>query len=272
MSGRARWNFRIGAICLGIVALLGVASLVWTPHDPNALDLDSRFAAPGGDHWLGTDEFGRDVLSRLMVAARVSLAVALGATFCAVIAGMLLGACAAYFRGFVERVVLVVCDALMAFPALLLALGIMAVLGPQSLGVVLALGLAYMPNVMRVTRAVALSLAEREFVRTSLAFGRSGFGTVVRHILPNCISPLTVAATTLFGAALLSETALSFLGIGVAPPTASWGGMMADGRQFLRTTPLLVIVPGVAVSCALLGVNLLGDALRDRLDPRMAKL
>lgn len=261
-----------GSGCVALMVAIAALGAAWTPFDPFAIELSQRLAPPSVAHWLGTDEFGRDVLSRMMVAAGVSLLVALGTTAGALLAGVALGALAAYFRGWLERTVIVFSDALMAFPGLLLALGIMAALGPQRWGVVAALALAYTPKVVRITRAVTLSLAAREFVLASRALGNGELRTIARHVVPNCITPLTIVGTTIFGAALLSETALSFLGLGVPPPESSWGGMMADGRQYLSQAPVLIVAPGLAVSFTLLGVNLLGDALRDRLDPRMARL
>jgi peptide/nickel transport system permease protein len=259
----------VGSAAAGSVLLLALLGAAWTPHDPLAIDLDARLQPADARHWLGTDEFGRDVLSRLMQASGFSLLLATLTTLLALAAGVLLGGAAAFFRGWTERVVLLGCDALMAFPALLLALGIMVAAGPTAAGVVLALAVAFTPRLMRVTRAVALSVAERDHVRASRALGNGEWYTLLRHVLPNCVSPLTVAAGTIFGASLLAETALSFLGVGIPPPAATWGGMMADGRQYLDARPALIVLPGLVVTLAMLGVNLLGDALRDRLDPRL---
>jgi peptide/nickel transport system permease protein len=263
-------NRVIGAILCGSVLAAGLVGAVWTPFDPQALDFEARLLPPSAVHWLGTDEFGRDVLSRLLAATGVSLVVSFAATFGALLFGVALGALAAHLRGIADRAVIMLSDALMAFPGLLLALGLMAVLGPNRWGVVFALALAYSPKVIRVTRATALSVSAREYVLASRALGNGELVTVLRHVVPNCVSPLIVVATALVGMALLSETALSFLGLGVPPPAASLGGMMADGRRYLAEAPRLVIVPGLVVSISLLGINLLGDALRDRLDPRMA--
>lgn len=263
-------NRLIGLALFGTIAAFGALGALWTPHDPFALDFEARLVQASAEHWFGTDEFGRDVLSRLLTATGVSLVVAFCAVLGALLLGVMLGAVAAHFRGWVDRVVVMFSDALMAFPGLLLALGLMAAIGPNRWGVVIALALAYAPKVIRVTRATALSVSAREFVLASRALGNGELWTIVRHVVPNCISPLTIVATSLLGAALLSETALSFLGLGVPPPASSLGGMMADGRRYLSDAPQLVILPGLVVSLALLGINLLGDALRDRLDPRMA--
>jgi peptide/nickel transport system permease protein len=268
----ASWplNRLLGLVLFGAVVLFGALGALWTPFDPQELDFDLRLDPASASHWLGTDEFGRDVLSRLLTATGVSLVVACSAMLGAFAIGVLLGAAAAHFRGWYDRAVVMFSDALMAFPGLLLALGLMAAIGPSRWGVVLALALAYAPKVIRVTRATALSVSAREYVLASRALGRGELATILRHVIPNCVSPLTIVATTLFGNALLAETALSFLGLGVPPPASSLGGMMADGRRYLSEAPMLVVVPGLVVSLTLLGINLLGDALRDRLDPRMA--
>jgi peptide/nickel transport system permease protein len=263
-------NRLLGLALFGSVAVFGFAGFVWTPFDPYALDFLARLEPASTLHWFGTDEFGRDVLSRLLVATGVSLMVAAGVVAGALSLGVMLGAMAAHFRGWCDRLVVMFSDALMAFPGLLLALGLMAAIGPNRWGVVAALSLAYTPKVIRVTRATALSVSARDYVLASRALGNGELLTVVRHVIPNCVSPLTIVATTLFGNALLSETALSFLGLGVPPPASSLGGMMADGRQYLSEAPRLIVLPGLVVSLTLLGINLLGDALRDRLDPRMA--
>lgn len=263
-------NRAIGAALFGSVLAFGLVGLAWTPFDPFALDFEARLVPASAGHWFGTDEFGRDVLSRLLSATGVSLIVAAATVAGALSLGVLLGALAAYFRGWSDRLVVLCSDALMAFPGLLLALGLMAAIGPNRWGVVAALSLAYAPKVIRVTRAAALSVSAREFVLASRALGNGELFTILRHVIPNCISPLTIVATTLFGNALLSETALSFLGLGVPPPESSLGGMMADGRQYLSEAPRLVVLPGLVVSLTLLGINLLGDALRDRFDPRMS--
>lgn len=264
-------NRLIGASLCAAVLLAGLVGALWTPFDPHALDFEARLLPPSSTHWLGTDEFGRDVLSRLLAATGVSLVVSVAAMLGALLLGVALGALAAHFRGVIDRVVVMFSDALMAFPGLLLALGLMTAIGPNRWGVVLALALAYSPKVIRVTRATALSVSAREYVLASRALGNGELVTLLRHVVPNCVSPLIVVATALIGMALLSETALSFLGLGVPPPAASLGGMMADGRRYLAEAPRLVVVPGLVVSLSLLGINLLGDALRDRLDPRMAR-
>jgi len=265
---RLRLNLLIGGTLLGIVTAIAITAAFWTPYAPRAINLRRRLNAPSGTHWLGTDEFGRDVLSRLMVGAETSLTVAAVTVLVALCIGVLIGLLAGFFRGWVDRALMALNDALLAFPGILLALGLLTVIGPSKWGIVLALGLAYAPAVARVVRGSVLSLREREFIEASRALGNSELYTLWRHVLPNCVSPLTVLATSMFGWVILSESALSFLGLGVPPPAPSWGNMLATARPFLESATWLSIAPGVMIALCLLGTNLLGDALRDWLDPR----
>jgi len=267
-----RTNALVGSAILALVVLATVFGTVHTPYDPLALSFTERLASPSSAHLMGTDHFGRDVFSRLLIGAQVSLGVSLATVLLAVAAGVLIGAVCGFLGGAVDRAVMTVMDAFMAFPGLMLALGIMAVLGPSTYGVVFALGLAYTPSVVRVMRGCVFSIREREFVEASRAMGNGRFYTLLRHVVPNCVGPLTVLSTALFAFALLSESALSFLGLGVPPPRASWGGMLAESRQHIDSAFWLGLFPGVAISVTLLGINLFGDALRDRLDPRMHRL
>lgn len=266
---RVALNATVGGTLVALAFAVALTSLVYTPHDPLGMELESRLQPPSVEHWLGTDEFGRDVASRLMKAAATSSGVSFLTVAVALLLGTTLGGVAGYFGGWIDRAASVCIDAVMSIPALLLALGIMAAIGPVRWGVVLALGLAYAPTVARVVRGQVLSLRAREFVEASRVLGNSDLFTLVRHVAPNTITPLTVIATVIFDNALLAETALSFLGLGVPPPSPTWGGMMADGREHLSNAPWLSVFPGIAVSLALLGINLAGDALRDRFDPRL---
>jgi peptide/nickel transport system permease protein len=262
-------NLLLGTALVGALVLIALAGLVHTPYNPVDVDLSARFAAPSAQHWFGTDEFGRDVLSRIMAGATVSLTVSTLSVILALAGGTVIGTVSGYVGGWTDRFVMMFVEALMAFPGLLLALGIMTVLGPSKWGVMMALGLAYTPSVTRLARGGALSLRQRDFVIASQAMGNSGPWTLFRHVLPNCFSPLLVFSTTLFGSALLAESALSFLGLGVPAPAPTWGGMLADSRSAMDHAVWLAMFPGAMISLALLGINLLGDALRDLLDPRM---
>jgi peptide/nickel transport system permease protein len=266
---RVPLNAAVGGTLVVLVFAVALVSLFFTPHDPLGMAFEDRLQAPSAQYWFGTDEFGRDVASRLMAAATTSTGVSFLTVAVALLFGTALGGIAGYFGGWIDRIASVFIDAMMSIPALLLALGIMAAVGPFRWGVVFALGIAYTPTVARVVRGQVLSLRAREFVEASRVLGNSDLFTLMRHVAPNTITPLTVIGTAIFGNALLAETALSFLGLGVPPPSPTWGGMMADGREHLSNAPWLSVFPGIAVSLALLGINLAGDALRDRFDPRL---
>jgi peptide/nickel transport system permease protein len=262
------FNLVIGLPLVGAIAIMAILALVWTPYDPMALDLQSRILPPSADHWLGTDEFGRDVLSRLMAGALQSMVVAVLTVLFAVVVGSLLGLVSGYLRGTVDRLLMVVSDSVLAFPGTLLALALLVILGPNMYGIILALGIAYSPSVLRIVRATVLSVREREFVEASRVIGNSEWTTMRRHVFPGCIAPLVVLATSMFGWVVLSESALSFLGLGVPPPSPTWGNMLASARPNIERAPWLGLAPGICITATLLGINLLGDALRDALDPR----
>jgi peptide/nickel transport system permease protein len=270
MTMRARANLVIGLPLAAVLLGMAATALVWTPYDPMGTRIRARLQPPSATHWLGTDEFGRDVLSRVMDGAAVSFKVAFATVVFAVLVGTALGIIAGYLRGWTDRVMMMVNDAMLAFPGILLALAIMVVLGPGQGSIIAALGLAYTPSVVRVVRGQVLSLREKEFVEASRMIGNSDAYTMWRHVLPNCVAPISVMATSMFGWAVLSESALSFLGLGVPPPAPTWGNMLSAARSYMESAAWLSITPGLCIALTLLGVNLLGDALRDRLDPRMA--
>lgn len=259
----------LGLGLIALVLLAGLLGLVAPPFDPIEPDLMAQLQKPSLVHWMGTDQFGRDVYSRLLAGAISSIAISVVSVAFAVVCGTVIGASAGYFGGALDRLIGFVTDALMAFPGILLALGLMAVFGPSRGGVILALGVAFTPSVARAVRASALSVSRNQFVEAANAMGHGHGWIIARHVLPNCMSPLIVLATSLVGVALLAESALSFLGLGVPPPSATWGGMLADSRSHLDKAIWLALCPGAAISLALLGINLAGDALRDHLDPRM---
>jgi peptide/nickel transport system permease protein len=260
------------AIGGGIVAILIVLALLGpniAPYDPLAVDLLSRMKGLSATHWLGTDEFGRDILSRLIYGARTSVWISFATVTFAMVLGLIFGVLAGFLRGWPDRIIMTFNDALLAFPGLLLALGIMAIAGASRDAIVVALGLAYTPAVVRVVRASVMSIREREYIEASRVMGNGELTTMLRHVLPNCIAPMTVLATTMFGWVILSESALSFLGLGVPPPAPTWGNMLATGRPFITQAPHLIILPGLCISVTLLGINMLGDAIRDWFDPKM---
>lgn len=262
-------NALIGGGLIGLLSLAAGLGAVWTPHDPLRLSFRAKLAPPGAVHWLGTDEFGRDVLSRLMAGAATSVWISLLTVIFAVVIGTAIGLVSGYLRGWPDRIIMAINDALLAFPGILLALGLLAVVGANKYGIILALGIAYTPSVARIVRGTVLSLREREFIAASRVMGNSETFTLLRHVLPNCIAPITVLATSMFGYVLLAESALSFLGLGVPPPAPTWGNMLSASRPYVDQAIWLGIFPGLCISLTLLGINLLGDAVRDRLDPRM---
>jgi peptide/nickel transport system permease protein len=259
---------KLGTSLVGVVLLTILIGLLWMPYGPNAIDLDHTLAAPSLHHWFGTDEFGRDVLSRAMLGARISVLIALGAVTLAITAGTTLGLLAGYLRGWTDRLLMMVTDAVLAFPSILLALALIAVLGSSDSSIVIALATGYTPSVVRVVRSAVLSIREREFIEASRVAGDNAIQTMARHVLPNIVPPVVVLATSLFGWALLSESALSFLGVGVPPPAPTWGNMLSGSRTYMDVASWLSIAPGLCIAGTLLGINLLGDALRDWLDPR----
>ncbi len=264
-------NF-IGGLLIAVLLATAALGLFWTPFDPMKLSFTARLSAPSVTHLLGTDEFGRDVLSRLMVGAQASVWIGFLTVSFATIWGTLIGLVSGYARGWADGVIMAVNNALLAFPGILLALGLLAVFGASQYGIIFALGIAYTPSMARVVRGAVLSLREREFIEASRVMGNGELFTLFRHVLPNCLAPITVLATSMFGWAILSESALSFLGLGVPPPAPTWGNMLAAGRPFIQQAVWLGLFPGVCIALTLLGINLLGDALRDRLDPRMRGL
>ncbi|RJG41267.1 ABC transporter permease [Mesorhizobium sp. DCY119] len=262
-------NAAIGGAIVITLVVLAVLGPQIAPYDPLALDLLSRMKGLSVSHWLGTDEFGRDILSRLIHGARTSVWISFATVAFAMVFGLLFGVLAGFLRGWTDRIIMTFNDALLAFPGLLLALGIMAIAGASRDAIVVALGLAYTPAVVRVARASVMSIREREYIEASRVMGNSELITMLRHVLPNCIAPMTVLATTMFGWVILSESALSFLGLGVPPPAPTWGNMLATGRPFITQAPHLIILPGLCISVTLLGINMLGDAIRDWFDPKM---
>ncbi|MCG7503709.1 ABC transporter permease [Mesorhizobium sp. IRAMC:0171] len=264
-----KFNAVFGITVTTLLLVTAIAGPWLVGYDPLKLDLPSRLAGPSARHLLGADEFGRDILSRLVSGARTSAWIAFATVLFALVTGTVFGIAAGFLRGWTDRILMMINDAFLAFPGLLLALGIMAVIGASRDGIVLALGLAYMPIVVRVVRAAVLSIREREYVEASRVMGNSEFITMARHVLPNCVAPIIVLATTMFGWVILSESALSFLGLGVPPPAPSWGSMLSTARPYISQAPHLIILPGLCISITLLGINMLGDAVRDWLDPKL---
>jgi len=256
----------VGMVLLVLFLLAAVLAPVIAPRDPLAQALDEGLSGPSASHWLGQDKFGRDVLSRLIHGARLSLAVGLGTVGISLLIGLAAGSLAGFFGGAVDRIFTGACDVLLAFPGILLAIGIAAVRGPSFGNVLFALSVLGWVGYARVIRAQVLSVKTREFVESARAVGSTPARLLLRHILPNAISPILVEATFGIARAIVAEAGLSFLGLGVAPPAASWGSMIGEGRHFLFIAPHLVTAPGAAILVTVMAFNFLGDGLRDALD------
>ncbi|MBU8860854.1 MULTISPECIES: ABC transporter permease [unclassified Micromonospora] len=261
-----------GTIVLALLVVVGVAGPWLAPAGVNDVDVDQMLRPPSGAHPFGTDELGRDVLSRVLVAARVSLQVGAVSVGIALVAGVTLGLLAGYYRGWLDSVLMRCMDVLFAFPVLLLAVAIVAVLGPGLLTAMVAIGVVYTPIFARITRAGVLSVREQVFVRAAVSIGASDLRIMRRHVLPNIAAPLIVQTSLSLAFAILSEAALSFLGLGIQPPAPAWGRMLFDGRGFVTDAWWLGVFPGAAIFLTVLAFNLVGDALRDVLDPRQLTL
>jgi len=257
-----------GFIFLVMIFMALTAPLI-TSHDINALTRD-RLLGPSRAHWFGTDEFGRDLYTRIVYGARISLYVGVLSVLFGTTTGALLGTVSAYFGGRLDSIVQRIMDALMAFPALVLALAVVAALGQSTINVIIAISIVILPTANRVLRASTLSAKQNMYVESARAVGATHGRIILRHILPNCMAPYIVVATVALGGAILSEASLSFLGLGTPPPDPSWGAMLSGSAQtYIRSAPWLGIFPGVAITLAVFAANLLGDGLRDILDPKL---
>jgi peptide/nickel transport system permease protein len=262
---------RVGLVIVLIAILAAVVGPSLSPYDPSAQELARRLEAPSLSHPFGLDELGRDILARLLAGARISLLVGLAVVSVSSTVGMLLGSVAGYFGGRVDDVISRLVDVLMAFPGILLAIALVAVLGPSLTNVVLALSVIGWVGYARLVRGQALRAREFDFVQAARALGAGPARIVVRHVLPTAFPAVVVQATLGMAGAIIAEASLSFLGLGVQPPTPSWGTMLDAGRSHLFDAPHLTIFPGLAIAFLVLGFNFLGDGLRDRVDPKLAK-
>ena len=264
--------FTSGAILTIALILAALAAPLLAPFDPNSQDTFRRLEPPSKQHPLGLDDLGRDVLSRIVWGARVSLRVGFSVVILASVIGITLGAMAGYFGGAVDTVVMRITDILLAFPGILLAIALVAVLGPSLNNVILALATIGWVGYARLVRGQVLKVREMEFVTAAKALGARSPRVIIRHVLPNVINPVIVMATFGLAGAILAEAALSFLGLGVQPPTPSWGAMLTAGRRYLGLANHLAIYPGIAIMLAVMGLNFLGDGLIDALDPKYRKM
>ena len=263
---------KLAAAASGFLALMVLAALLApliAPFDPDAIDLDRVSQSPGRRHLFGTDEKGRDIFSRVLYGARLSLLIGGAATAASLVIGGAVGLAGGYFQGPLDSLLQMVTDITLAFPGLLLAIGITIVLPPGFFSVLIALSLVGWSSIARVVRGEALSLKQREFVEAGRAAGSSHIRVIVRHILPNCLPLILVVASLKVGSFILAESALSFLDLGVRPPAAAWGFMISAGREYLKTAPWMTLFPGLALALTVIACNLLGDAARDYLDPRL---
>lgn len=272
-SSPARLPLRslIAVVCAGFLTVILVASLlapVLAPYSYDEISLPSRLQLPSKQHWFGTDELGRDILSRLLYGGRVSFFVSFVVVILSLVSGVIIGLIAGFYGGWLDEVLMRLADVFLAFPGILLAIALMAVLGPSLQNVVIALVSIGWISYARIARSLTLKLRELDFVRASINLGAGTFRILFRHIFPNVIPTLIVQASFSFAGVILAESSLSFLGLGVQPPHPSWGTMLNEGKNHLLDAPYLMMFPGLSIFASVLSFNLLGDALRDRLDPR----
>ncbi|UUV05817.1 ABC transporter permease [Ruegeria sp. YS9] len=263
-------NLILGALLSSLVVLAALVSFIWTPYDHAALDIPNKLQPPNGQHWFGTDHFGRDIFSMIMVGARTSIAVALVAVGIGMALGVPLGLTAAARKGsWLDEVIMRGNDLVFAFPSLVIAILITAVYGAGAINAIVAIGIFNIPVFARITRGAALSLWEREFILAARVSGKGVARISAEHILPNVANLLIVQGTIQFSLGILAEAGLSYVGLGAQPPTPSWGRMLADAQTMVSFAPHLALIPGLAIIVTVLGLNLLGDGMRDWLDPRI---
>lgn len=261
--------FVTGLVLFGAMVVLALGAEWLAPYAPQRMQVRMRFRPPGGNFLMGTDNFGRDIFSRLCFGARLSLGIGFAVVLVTGVLGTAIGLAAGYWRRLDEWLMRVM-DAFMAFPAVMLALAIAAALGPSAGNAVIALSIVYIPRTARIVRATVLVVREMDYVQAARAFGGKDLWIILRHVLPNSLAPLIVQLTFIFAYAVLAESILSFLGVGPPPPTPTWGNMIAEGKDYIREAWWIAMFPGLAICITVLGLNLLGDGLRDVLDPRLA--
>jgi peptide/nickel transport system permease protein len=264
-------SFVVGGVLCALLVAAALLSLVWSPYPPAEIDVPNKLAPPSAAHWLGTDSLGRDIASQLLVGAQNSIVVGVVAVGIGLVAGVAFGLLASARRGWVEELVMRGADFTFAFPALLSAIMLTAIYGPGLVTSVVAIGIFNVPVFARITRAAANSIWAREYVLAARACGKGAWRITFEHVLPNVASVLIVQATIQFAIAILAEAALSYLGLGTQPPQPSWGRMLNEAQTQMFQAPLLAVYPGVAIALAVLGLNLMGDGLRDLLDPKLAR-
>ena len=272
MFAKRFFRNKLSLFGLAIVIILVLVSFLASyiqPYDPLKISISNRTQAPSKSHTFGTDHFGRDIYSRLLSGAKISLTVGIVSVVLGAFIGIILGAIGGYFGGWIDYAITLIMDAIISFPAILLAIGLMSVMGLGVTNIIIALGFIGIPHYGRIVRGAVLSIREKEYVEAARASGSGHLKIILIHVLPNAMAPLIVVTTIGVANAILIEAALSFLGLGVPPPAPSWGNMLADGRNFLTQAPWMTIFPGLAISFTVLGFNTLGDGLRDVLDPKL---
>lgn len=258
----------VASICLALIIAMAILAPLLVPHDPIKLAPALRLKPSSAEYWLGTDAYGRDLLSRGIYGARISLLIGIGAAICSISIGLLIGLVSGFFR-WVDAILMRVMDGLMAIPAILLAIAVVSLSGASLWTVMVAITIPEIPRVARLVRSVVLSAREEPYVEAAISVGSSLPKIMIRHLMPNTIAPLIVQGTYVCASAILTEAILSFLGAGISPETPTWGNIMAEGRAFFQVKPSLIFWPGLMLSIAILSINLIGDAARDALDPRM---
>lgn len=256
------------------IILLLIVTAIFAPliatHSPTAYEsITDRYQPPSAEHFLGTDALGRDIFSRIVFGTRISIQIGVFTVAISMIIGVLLGGIAGYFGKWIDQIIMRVIDILMAFPSILLAIALVAVLGPSLQNAMIAIGIVGIPQFARIVRSAVLSVKETEYIEAAKAIGAKNGRVLMQHVLPNCLAPIIVQATLSIGTAILDAAGLSFLGLGAQPPTPEWGAMLSDGRAALQNAPWVVAFPGIAIFLVVLGFNLFGDGLRDALDPRL---
>ena len=258
-----------GLVIVGVYLFLALCGPWLAPYDPYFQDLNLSYLRPCMDHWLGCDEFGRDILSRLLYGARVSLVIQFWAVMISLVIGTFLGSVSGYFGGRIDEVVMRLMDIMMAFPGILLALAIVAILGPSLTNLIVAIGINSVPGFSRVARGTVISVKKNDYVTAARAIGESDLSILFRYVLPNAISPIIVQTTMRMATVLLTAAGLGFLGLGVQPPSPEWGTMLSAARVYLRSAPHVAVIPGVTIMIVVLGFNFFGDGLQDALNPRL---
>lgn len=264
-------SFVVGAALTGFVVGMALLSLIWTPYSPTAINIRRRMQMPSADYWLGTDPFGRDVLSLILAGAQNSLSVGLLAVGGGLLLGSALGLLAAARRGWIEELVMRFADFTFAFPAILSAIMLAAIFGPSTMNSIVAIAIFNIPVFARVVRGSANAIWARDYILAARSAGKGSFRITLEHVLPNILAVIVVQATIQFALAILAEAALSYLGLGTQPPTPSWGRMLNEAQSMVFRAPFLAVFPGFAIAIAVLGFNLLGDGLRDLTDPRLSR-